>query len=71
MNKFYQEKIKQGYPPIKSKWRSRKHGTRLVIDYDLGGRIVFLELYANKSKAEKRESLSDWQKYQSTAKQII
>ena len=58
------------YPPVGSKWRSKTEGTRKVIDRDFGGRVVYRQLYANKSSSEHRCSLSEWHQYQAKAKLI-
>jgi hypothetical protein len=61
-------------PPIPSKWQSRKHGTRYVIDRTLGGDIVYIQgrlpsRWWN-SMYHSHCSLSEWQDYQKTAKEV-
>ena len=61
-------------PKIKSKWKSKKHGTRHVVDYTLGGHIVYIQgrmpINPWLSYYHKKCTLEEWEEYQKTAEEI-
>jgi len=60
-------------PPIPSKWKSRKYGTRHVIDRTLGGEIVYVQ---GRMPSEPWRhwwpscTLKVWGEYAKTARQV-
>jgi hypothetical protein len=58
------------FPPMLSKWRHRKLGTRLVIDRDGAMRVVYRQFYAAHRYTEERCTREEWSEYEAKAKRI-
>ena len=61
-------------PPIPSKWKSRKYGTRHVIDRTGGWDVVYIQgrcpVNPWKEMYHRTCTLAEWGKYQKTAKRM-